>query len=300
MRDRFSGRFVSLGVCAVAVTRILFRSHLLYDLDSVNFALGIQRFDPGAHQPHPPGYFLYVCLARLLNRFLTDPNTALVTISIAASCGAALAIYLLTKEWFDSGAARVSMVLFLVSPLCWFHGIVALTYIVECFFSALIGYWCWRTYKGQAMFAVPASVAFALAAGFRPSAAVLLAPLWLLSIRRIRGKQRWLAILAAGVVVLAWLIPMMAAAGGVRQYSEALAHLWSMVPGKRTTLSSPWLAVARVATIGWIFVLCFGFASLFVLRPQPGIGSKRRTEPDSSESGSLPVYSSSDSSTSSS
>ena len=85
-----SGFYALAGASAVAATRILFRSHLLYDLDSVNFALGMRRFDPAAHQPHPPGYFLYVCLARLVNQFLSDPNTALVAISVAASCGAAL------------------------------------------------------------------------------------------------------------------------------------------------------------------------------------------------------------------
>src|SRR5438876_1235260 len=80
MRDR-SNLYALSGVCAVAASRILSRSHLLYDLDSVNFALGMRRFDPAAHQPHPPGYFLYVYLARLVNRLFPDPNTALVAIS---------------------------------------------------------------------------------------------------------------------------------------------------------------------------------------------------------------------------
>ena len=117
IQDR-SGFYAAAVVCAVAATRILFRSHVLYDVDSVNFALALRRFDPAVHQPHPPGYFLYVCLGRLANRLLPDPNTALVAISIAASCGAAWMIYLLTKEWFGGGPAFISTVLFLVSPLC--------------------------------------------------------------------------------------------------------------------------------------------------------------------------------------
>ena len=96
----------------VLVSRLLFRSHLLYDLDSVNFALGMGRFDPTVHQPHPPGYFLYVCVARLVNSIVHDPNTALVIISIAASCGAVVMIYLLALEWF--GPARPG------SPRCCF------------------------------------------------------------------------------------------------------------------------------------------------------------------------------------
>jgi len=255
-------------IVAVAVSRILFRSHLLYDLDSVNFALGVSRFDPTTHQPHPPGYFLYIGLARLVSHVLPDPNTALVAISIVASCGAAWMLYLLTRDWFGVPAARLSILLFLFSPLCWFHGIVALTYIVEAFFSTLIGYLCWRVYNGKTGFAIPAAVAFGVAAGFRPSTALFLGPLLLFSVWRARGVWRWLAVSTAGAVILMWFIPMAEAAGGARQYLGALGHLWSIVPGRRTTLASPWLAVARIFTIGWIFVLCFGSATALLFCPK--------------------------------
>ena len=59
--------FLALLTGTVAISRWLFRSHYLYDLDSVNFALAIGRFDPRVHQPHPPGYFLYISVGRLLN-----------------------------------------------------------------------------------------------------------------------------------------------------------------------------------------------------------------------------------------
>jgi hypothetical protein len=72
---------------AVGLSRFAFRSHDLYDLDSVNFALGMTHFDPRLHQPHPPGYFLYICCGRLLAHFIHDPNLALVLLSIAANSG---------------------------------------------------------------------------------------------------------------------------------------------------------------------------------------------------------------------
>jgi len=255
-----------LGVCAVAASRILFRSHLLYDVDSVNFALALRRFDPTAHQPHPPGYFLYVCLGRLVNLLVPDANAALVAISIAASCGAAWMIHLLTEEWFGERPALIALVLFLVSPLCWFHGIVALTYIVEAFFSALVGYLCWKVYTGHRTYLVAASLALALAAGFRPSSGLFLAPLWLLSIWRMDWRKRWVALLVAGAGTLAWFLPMTATAGGMGPYFASLAHLWLTIPAQRTTLSSPALAVARSFTIAWVFVLCFGAAAPFLFQ----------------------------------
>src|SRR5271170_2141185 len=175
----------------VALTRWVFRSRYLYDLDSVNFALGMGRFDPRVHQPHPPGYFLYICLGRLLNNFLHDANLALVLLSIAASCGAVAVIYRMALEWFGPGAARFAGGLFLFCPLAWFHGTVALTYSVEAFFSALLGYLCWRVACGTLGLIVPAGVVLGLSAGVRQSSVLFLGPLFLFSLRHASRKRQF-------------------------------------------------------------------------------------------------------------
>src|SRR5258707_6691358 len=154
---------------AVAITRFVFRSHYLYDLDSVNFALAIQRFDPRVHQPHPPGYFLYICLGRLLNIAFRDANLALVVLSILASCGVAVVIYKMTLDWFGPTAALFAGIFFLFSPLAWFHGIVALTYIVEAFFSGFLGYLFWRVDFGRAGFILPGAIVLGVSARAPPS-----------------------------------------------------------------------------------------------------------------------------------
>jgi 4-amino-4-deoxy-L-arabinose transferase-like glycosyltransferase len=66
----------------------------------------------------------------------------LLSSAIAASCGTVVFIYLLALKWFGQLAARFAALLFPLSPLARFHGIVALTYGVEAFFSALVGYLC--------------------------------------------------------------------------------------------------------------------------------------------------------------
>src|SRR5271157_5580262 len=166
-------------IAATALTRFVCRSRYLYDIDSVNFALALKRFDPSVHQPHPPGYYLYVCLGRLADMLCHDANAALVGIGIVFSCAAVATIYVLAGGWFGRNAARFAGLIFLFSPLAWFHCTVALTYIVEAFFSALIGYLCWRIYGGAARFILPGAMAVGIAAGFRPSSLLLLAPLLL-------------------------------------------------------------------------------------------------------------------------
>jgi hypothetical protein len=252
---------------AVAITRFVFRSHYLYDLDSVNFALAMQRFDPRVHQPHPPGYFLYICFGRLLNSVFHDANLALVVMSIVASCGVAVVVYKMTLDWFGPTAAQFAGIFFLLSPLAWFHGIVALTYIVEAFFSAFLGYLCWRIDCARAGFILPAAIVLGVSAGVRPSSLVLLAPLFLFSLRNATPKGRWMGLAALVLTLTAWFIPMIAASGGLNAYFDALASLWRMVPSKGTLFnSSPANSIARAFTIIFIYLLTFGAASLVPLR----------------------------------
>jgi hypothetical protein len=248
---------------AVALTRFVFRSHYLYDLDSVNFALGMQRFDPRVHQPHPPGYFLYICAGRLLDFTFHDANLALVVLSILASCALVIVIYRTTLDWFGPMAAQFAGVLFLFSPLAWFHGIVALTYIVEAFFSGLLGYLCWRIDCRGAGFILPAAIVLGFSAGVRPSSLLFLAPLFLFSLRSATPKGRWVGLAALALTLSAWFVPMVSASGGLNAYFDALVSLWRMVPSKETVFnSSPATSIARVCTIIFIYFLAFGAASL--------------------------------------
>ncbi len=207
-----------------------------------------------------------MCLGRLLNSVMHDPNAALVWISIVASAAAAGTIYALTDAWFGRRAAALSLLLFLFSPLCWFHGTVALTYIVEAFFSAAVGYCCWRSQSGHYRWVLPASVLLGLSAGFRPSSLLFLLPVWAFSLRR--SCPRWIGT-GCGVLALtltAWFVPMVAHAGGFTAYASALERLWRMVPSRATIFTgSLAMSLARGLTMVWIYVLCFGAAAPLIL-----------------------------------
>ncbi len=87
------------------ISRIPFTSKFLYHMDSVQFALALDQYDVTIHQPHPPGYFLYVMLGRLLRLFIHDANTVFVVISIFFSGLTVVAVYFLGKEMFDRKTA---------------------------------------------------------------------------------------------------------------------------------------------------------------------------------------------------
>lgn len=245
----------------IIASRWIFRSHALYQMDSVNFALGMQHFAPVLHQPHPPGYFLYVKLAQLVQHILPNPNDALVAISIGASCLAAALTYQLAQVWFGRTAARWAGMLFVFSPLAWFHGTVAMVYIVESGMTALIGYLCWLAFCGKREMVIPAAIAFGLAAGIRQSTALFLAPLLLLALRQAGWRYALMAMGIGALTVAAWFFPMITESGGYTAYFTALDDLWVRVSGSHTLLLTLWHTIFMVTAIG----LCFGAATPLLL-----------------------------------
>jgi len=213
------------------ISRLPFTSKYLYHLDSGHFALALQDYDLVLHQPHPPGYFLYVMLGNFLYLFVSDANTTFVLISIFFSGLTVATIYLLGKEIFDVRVGTIAAFLALTSPNFWFHGEVALSYCIEAFFSAVIGLLCWRIYQGKSKYLWLSISILALAGGFRQNSVVFLFPLWLFSARKESLQRIFTGLALGGIVVLAWLIPMVMMTGGTEKYVAAFGELWRFNTG---------------------------------------------------------------------
>lgn len=250
----------------VAISRWVYRSHSLYHLDSIDYALGIEYFSPAVHQPHPPGSYLYVKLAQLVHNVLPNSNDTLVAISIAASCVAATLTYRFAHVWFGRAAARWSGILFVLSPLIWFHGTVAMIYIVEAAVSALFAYLCWLTWCGRHAMLIPAVIVFGLTVGIRQSAALFLTPLLLLVLWRAGWRQALVAVVVCTLTVGAWFISMLIESGGYVVYFTALNDLLSRVtdPSLRHNILN------NGALLLLTYALCFGVATpLLLVRKLP-------------------------------
>ena len=191
------------------ITRIPSTSKLLYHTDSVHFALALQKYDITVHQPHPPGYFLYVMLGRLLNLVIGDANTVFVSISIVFSGLAVVTIYFLGKEVYNGRTGLIAAMLAITSPNLWFHGEVALSYMVEAFFSTAVALLCWRMWKGEYKYIWLSVIALGIAGGIRQNTIVFLLPLWLFSVRKAPIRKVVLSVLLLGLVCLLWFVPML-------------------------------------------------------------------------------------------
>ncbi|MGE3912712.1 MAG: DUF2723 domain-containing protein [Chloroflexota bacterium] len=225
--------------------RLPFISNALVNWDAVQFALGTRSFDLARHQPHPPGYILYIGWGRLLTWVIGDANAAFVLTSLVASSLAVAMLYVLGRAMLGQRTALVAATLFALSPLVWYYSIVALTYAVESLFLLVVAWLCWRALAGSGERQVLlAALVLALAGGVRQSTLVLLLPLWLYAAYRTGRRALVRGGLVMAAACIAWLVPLVWLAGGPLEYLKDGLSLLGFVGGKTSVISGGLNAVA--------------------------------------------------------
>jgi hypothetical protein len=223
---------VGLGALTAGL-RLPLRGSTLFNWDSLQFALGIQRFDVAAHRPHPPGYIGYIAMGRVLNAAGLGPTSnSLVLLSIAAEALTVALVYLLARRLMGGFAGVAAALLLMFSPLYWLYGETALTYALDPLLALAAAWPALRYLRGRGS-PVPVLVAAGLAGAVRPSAEVFLAPLvvavlWQCA-RHRQGRHLRLA-LAAGVLTNAlWMVPLLVLSGGPLAYLRDSLQLGEQV-----------------------------------------------------------------------
>ena len=223
MRAHFASKDVAIGsglFLFTVVSRLPFRSQILYHWDSVNFANGMQRFDMLQEHPQPPGYIVYVWMCRLLDLVFYDANASMIVLSIIASSLAVVMIYLLGRTMWDARVGLISALLLASSPLFWFYGEIALPHTVDAFLVIASVWSLFHVRQGDKRFFWPAIVLLSIAAGVRPQTLVFLLPLILYATWRM-GWWQLLSGFALGTgLCLLWLVPLIGSCGGLGAYLD--------------------------------------------------------------------------------
>jgi len=273
-KDRFDILLPLFLFLLTIITRIPFTSKFLYHMDSVHFALALEKYDITVHQPHPPGYFLYVMLGKLLNYFIRDANSTFVFISIVFSSLTIIALYYLGREIYDKKIGLLAAIIALTSPNIWFHGEVALTYIVEAFFSTAIAFLCWRIYKGEHKYIWLSVVILGISGGIRQNTIVFLLPLWLFSVKELPIRRIIISLVLLALVCLLWFVPMVWMTGGWNVYHEAFRELWLFNTGSVSVFERGWesFKIFSSALFNFTFygigagICVLSFAAYYVIR----------------------------------
>ena len=221
---------------ATWLSRLPFAGRYLFNWDSLQFALGAERFDLAAHRPHPPGYVGYVMAGRLMQHAGLDLNTALVTLSSASEAVTVAGVYLFVRRLHGGFAGLAAAVLLMTSPLYWLYGETALTYAIEPGLSVLGFGLVLSAVRRRGSLALPALV-IGLSGAIRPSSEFFMVGLlaaggWLL-VRDLdaRAALRALLPVATALVVgtLVWALPLLVMSGGILPYLAASSALAARV-----------------------------------------------------------------------
>lgn len=236
-----------LGLFLLTVlSRLPFRSQILYHWDSVNFAFAMHEFSVAKEQPQPPGYIVYVWLCRLMDLLFCDAQTTMVWISIVASALAVVALFCLGRSMFGRRTGLISALFLATSPLFWFYGEIALLHTLDTFLVIVSVWWLYETMRGDHRYLYPAVAIMAIAGGVRQQTLVFLAPLLLFALRRVG----WRRFLTAGVLgamsCLAWFFPLIALNDGFSTYmSIAGAYSRRFLSTTSVFMGGGWWGVRR-------------------------------------------------------
>jgi hypothetical protein len=240
-------------VAPLAVAGAYLAAHLpllapsLEDIDSINFALGLRDFSVADHQPHPPGYPVYIALGRASLAVISAAMPALSqttaeakALAVWSALGGAVALVAAARFFRsvdDSGPGheRTPPMVWLLAaaPLFWTTGLRPMSDMTG-LALALAAQALLASGVSRPLLLVWGALVAGVAAGVRIQTALLTVPvlLWAGNRARHAGADRgsrvsweWLisrpgaALVAGG---LSWAVPLMLVSGGVWPYLAAL------------------------------------------------------------------------------
>lgn len=237
----------------VMLSTVPFLSTQLYNWDVGQFALGVENFDVQNHQPHPPGYPVYIALAKIINSVINNTHFSLLILSVTFAVLAAIFFYYLiltvTKNKLLSLATTI---LFIFNPVFWFYREVALTYTADALAAILVALASFKIlFEKKDKYIYLLALTLGIFGGIRPSLITLLFPLALFTLFFVKKKKD---ILFAGLLFigccLAWFIPLIREVGGFQDYRAITENLLgASAKGTSIFYGAPWSAtLAQIKT----------------------------------------------------
>jgi len=244
---------------AYGVVLWLLRPRTPFEWDEVLFLQALDSYDVALHQPHPPGYPLYVAIGKLVRLLVGDPVRALQLLSVLATLATLALLWHLARR-LDAGTwpSRLAVTILALTPTVLFHANVG--------FSDLPGVALALASAGALTAALdrperlPGAGALAAAtAAVRPQLVLALVPLGIAAMVCAVREKRWRA-LAGGLIggatvsLLCW-VPAVVVTGPGR-FRQALIDAGNWLAEKETTGRLPG-APLDVTRDQW-FVFPFG------------------------------------------
>lgn len=234
---------IAAAATAFLVAHLVRLPRTLDDIDSINFALGVESFNVMDHRPHPPGYPVYIAMAKAATRSVAAVRPdwdrdrwAASGLALWGVIAGAAGVWIITRFWLVAGVSPVvstcAALVAVSSPLFWLTasrpltdavGVVAAILVMGGLVRGLQ-----RTTAGNATLS-PAWMLSALGAGLvvglRSQSMWMTGPLLLWGAVALlgRGRRRDATTLLGLAVIggLVWFVPMIRLTGW-RNYLSVL------------------------------------------------------------------------------
>lgn len=190
----------------------------LWEYDEPLFSAAIVDYEPLAHHPPPPGYPVYIGLAKIVNLVVGDPFRSLTVLSILGTLVAfvcfARAFGRMAGDWL---IGLIASSLFYLSPTMLVHANVAMSDPVALGFLSVTLLLGLRAVESHTLLdAILFAIVASLTCGCRPQFSIIVVPMFLFV---LFASRKWrsigAALIAFTVTSLIWLAPLVLEVGGI-------------------------------------------------------------------------------------
>jgi dolichyl-phosphate-mannose-protein mannosyltransferase len=218
--------WIVAAVCAAS--RFLAMARTLWDWDETLFCLGMRNYDVALHHPHPPGFPVFIAIARIVRLVVHDDFRSLQAVSLISGALLFPVMFLLARELrlrFETATIAAALCAFF--PNVWFFGGTAFSDVPSIVLVVAAVAMLIRGCRDAEAYLI-GTVLLALAIGIRPQN--LLVGLWPGFVAtRYRLKQNWRDVIWAltiGVVIagVSYFSAMIATGSSERYFAAIRGH----------------------------------------------------------------------------
>jgi hypothetical protein len=202
--DRGARNLLIVLTIAVAATRLMALSHSMWDWDEAQFSAALRHYNVANHNPHPPGFPLFIGAAKLVRFVIHDDFRALRTLNLLVSFFLFPAVFAFGRSCglsFRVAAGGALVYSFLPNVVYW--GGTAMSDISAATVFAAGAALLMRDATRRSL--IGGSAIFAASMLIRPQNVIGAYPWFVSSYRHVRavGRRGWITVAGAALLVVA-------------------------------------------------------------------------------------------------